>query len=82
MRHTCPVSVEIVPLTGTGEPFECAVCHDTFIKERSDQEARAEMEGTWQPLPGDDDPGTVCNPCFQEVMAWARSQAPEVLREP
>jgi hypothetical protein len=77
--HVCPVSVEIVPLASGGEEYTCAVCHGTFTKECSDEEAAAEMEATWQPLPGDDDPGIVCDDCFRQVMAWAQSEAPETL---
>jgi hypothetical protein len=38
------------------------------------------MRETWRPTSGDDDPAIVCDDCFQRVMAWARSQAPETLR--
>lgn len=67
-------------MNGTGEPYECAICHGTFTKTRSDEAARGEMEATWQPLPGDDDPGIVCGGCFRRVLAWAQTEAPEVLR--
>jgi hypothetical protein len=67
-------------VSGVGETYECQVCHGTFAKTRSDEEALAEMRETWRPTPGDDDPGIVCDDCFQRVMAWARSQAPETLR--
>jgi hypothetical protein len=64
---------------GTGEPYECAVCHGTFTKSRSDEEALAEMESTWRP-DGDGELATVCDDCFQRVMAWAESDAPGTLR--
>lgn len=67
-------------MSGTGESYECAVCHGVFLKTRSDEEALAEMRETWQPTSDDDDLGTVCDDCFQQVMAWAQTQAPEVLR--
>jgi hypothetical protein len=67
-------------MSGIGEPYECAVCHGTFTKTRSDEEALAEMRETWQPASGDDDPGVVCDDCFTLVMAWAQLDAPEVLR--
>lgn len=67
-------------MTGAAETYECFICHGTFIKTRSDEEAAAEMEATWQPTAGDDDPGTVCDDCFRRVMAWAETQAPETLR--
>jgi hypothetical protein len=69
-------------MSGTGEPYECAVCHGTFVKTRSDEEALVEMCETWQPTGGDDDPGVVCDDCFTQVMAWAQLDAPEVLRSP
>ena len=67
-------------MTGTGESYECAVCHGTFTKTRSDEEALAEMRETWTPCPGDDDPGLVCDGCFDRVMGWAERDAPELLR--
>lgn len=67
-------------MSGIGETYECWVCHGTFTKTRSDEEAAAEMKETWQPTSGDDDPGTVCGDCFEQVMAWAATQAPETLR--
>jgi hypothetical protein len=67
-------------VSGTDDTFECWVCHGTFTKTRSDEEAMAEMKATWQPTSGDDDPGTVCDDCFTKVMAWAHTSAPEVLR--
>lgn len=49
-------------MSGLGEAYECWVCHGTFTKTRSDEEAAAEMKATWQPADGDDDPG----------IAWTR----------
>jgi hypothetical protein len=67
-------------VSGTDEAFECEVCHGVYLKARSDEEALAEMRETWQPTSGDDDLGTVCDDCFRRVLAWAQTQAPEVLR--
>jgi hypothetical protein len=64
----------------TGDTFTCEVCGGTFDKGRSDEEAMAEMRATWQPHEGDDDLGTVCDPCFDRFMAWARSNIPEFLK--
>lgn len=76
--HICIVKVEIVPL---GESYECSVCHGTFTKTRSDEEAYAEMAGLWKPIPGDDEePGIVCDGCFQQVVAWAEAEIPEAFR--
>jgi hypothetical protein len=68
-------------MSGIGEKYECEICHGVFTKIRSDEEAAAEMRETWVPTSGDDDPGVVCDDCFQEVLAWATQDAPEVLRE-
>ena len=79
--HVCPVNVEIVSLTGIGEQFECSLCHGTFTKTRSDEEAYAQMADLWKPIPGDDEePGIVCEGCFQEVVAWAEAEVPEAFR--
>jgi hypothetical protein len=69
-------------VTGTGETYECEICHHAFTKTRSDEEAIAEMRETWQPHPGDDEVGTVCGGCFAQVTAWAQLDAPELLRRP
>jgi hypothetical protein len=65
-------------VTGIGEPYRCWVCGGTFTKTCSDEEAKAEQAGIWQPQPGDD--GIVCDDCFQQVMAWAAAEHPEYLR--
>lgn len=68
-------------MTGIGESFECWVCHRTFTKGRSDEEALAEQASLWEPIPGDDEePGIVCDPCFQQVVAWAEVEIPEAFR--
>jgi hypothetical protein len=67
-------------MTGTGESYECAVCHGTFTKTRSDEEAEAERREIWVEPFGDDEEGTICDDCFQRVMAWAESEHPEYLR--
>jgi len=64
-------------VSGEGEPYECAVCHGRFHKTWSDEEATAEMYETWNET---SDPEVVCDDCFQQVMAWAQSEAPEALR--
>ena len=80
--HTCLVTAEIVPLDGVGEPYECSVCHGTFTKTRSDEEAYAEKEAMWEPVPGDDEePGIVCDGCFRQIEAWARAVVPEAFRK-
>jgi hypothetical protein len=67
-------------MSGIGEEYECEICHGTFRKGRSDEEAWAELEVTWQPIAGDDEVGIVCDDCYQQVMAWAMLDAPETLR--
>lgn len=67
-------------MTGTGEPYRCEVCHGTFTKTRSDEEAEVERRATWVEPFGDDEGGTICDDCFQQVMAWAQSQHPGYLR--
>ena len=69
-------------MSGTGESYECFVCHGAFTKGRSDEEAHAEMEAVWQPIPGDDEePGIVCDGCFGQVTAWAQAEMPEAFRK-
>lgn len=67
-------------MTGAGESYECAVCHGRFGKTRSDEEAEAERRATWAEPYEDDEGGTVCDDCFQRIMAWAEAEHPEYLR--
>ena len=60
------------------DTYECARCHGVFEKVWSDEEAAAEMEATWQPQPGP--LAVICDDCYQQMMAWARRDAPEILR--
>lgn len=63
-----------------GEKFRCDACGGTFERERSDEEAVAEMVETWQPHEGDDDLAIICDPCFRGIVARASAEAPEVFR--
>lgn len=67
-------------MTGVGESYECSVCHGTFTKGRSDEEAHAEQASLWEPIPGDEEPGIVCDGCFRDVVAWAEAEVPEAFR--
>ena len=65
------------------ETFTCESCGKTLEKGWTDEEAAAEAEGLF---PGIDlsDPaeaGTVCDACFQHIMARARAEAPELIGE-
>ena len=61
-----------------GDLYECAVCHGTFAKTISDEEARAEARSLF-PAEDLEDTGVVCDDCFHKVMAWARQNMPEHL---
>jgi hypothetical protein len=67
----------------TGEPerdtFTCERCGGTFGKTRSDEEAVAEAESLWAPEALADPQAVICDPCFQEFMAWAKVNVPEAL---
>ena len=62
-----------------GDEYECAVCHGIFRATIDDEEARAEKEKIWQPVPGPVEEEVICDICFQEVMRWAREYHPEIL---
>ncbi len=66
-------------MTGLGDQYECSVCHGTFTKTWSDEEAMAEMAEMWAET---DDPQIVCDDCFHAVTAWARESAPEAFLRP
>lgn len=76
---TCGSGDMTIP-QAAGVTFTCDVCGGSFERGRDDAEAIAEMRETWQPHEGDNDLGTVCDPCFGRVMAWAKASAPELLR--
>jgi hypothetical protein len=68
-------------MTGIGDEFTCANCGGRFVKARSDAEAMTEALNMY---PAEDLAGgiaTVCDGCFTEMAAWARENAPELLRE-
>ena len=65
-------------MSGVGEPYECAVCHETFVKTITDEEALAEQAAIWQPRPGES--SLVCDGCFRQVLAWAATEHPEFLK--
>ena len=63
------------------ETFTCESCGRTFPKGWSDEEAAAEAEELFPGInPGDPaEAGTVCDDCFQRIMARARAEAPELI---
>ena len=63
----------------TGDEYECAVCNGVFIATRGDEEARAEKQKIWQPVPGPISEEVICENCFQEVLKWAQEYHPELL---
>lgn len=68
-------------MTGTGESYECAVCHGRFVKAVSDEEAEAERQATWaDPSDGDDALEDVCDDCYQRLIRRVEAEAPELLR--
>ena len=71
-------------MSGTGESYTCERCGGTFKKGWSDEEAIAEATALFPAghIAAPEDQATVCDPCFQEIMAWAEANAPDLLREP
>jgi len=70
-------------MSGEGDWYECEVCHGSFQKTRSDEEALAEARALYpaEHVARPEDQGTVCDDCFRIVFAWLRANAPELLRE-
>jgi len=62
--------------------FECANCHAVYPKTRPDQECWDELLDS---IPAENLAGeeilTVCDDCYQGVMARVRAEAPHLLRE-
>ena len=54
--------------------FTCDNCHQTFDKERTDEEALAESQKIFGVVP-EEEQTTVCDECYNEMMAWWASGA-------
>lgn len=61
--------------------FECAICHETFIKGRPDSEALEEKLETWTPVENSSGDATVCDGCFKVLLKWTKKNHPEFLKE-
>jgi hypothetical protein len=60
------------------ETYECAVCHRTRTKGRSDEEALAEHDALFE---RDGSPLVpVCDDCWVNVMAWVLETQPGILK--
>jgi Zn finger protein HypA/HybF involved in hydrogenase expression len=71
-------------VTGLGESYTCERCGGTFIKVIRGEEALAEARDLFPAdhIAAPEDQATVCDPCFREIMAWAETSAPDLLRDP
>src|SRR5689334_18007949 len=74
-RPTMPPSTdEPLPPAGpqslTAGLFTCGACGGTFTKAWSDEEARAEANA----IGFRDQSAVVCDPCYVEMMAWAKRE--------
>ena len=71
-------------MTGLGESYTCERCGETFTKGWSDEEAMAEARDLFpaEHIATPEDQATVCDGCFREIMAWAETSEPDLLREP
>lgn len=67
-------------MTGPDE-FTCACCGGQFIKQRTDAEAMDEALDLYPAADLADGIDVVCDDCFGEMAAWARTNAPELLRD-
>lgn len=64
----------------TGRPFTCAQCGGQFLTDRSDDEAMDEALALFHAEDLAEGFGEVCDDCFEKLTAWARENAPELLR--
>jgi predicted RNA-binding Zn-ribbon protein involved in translation (DUF1610 family) len=69
-------------VTGLGESYTCERCGETFTKGWSDEEAAAEARDLFPAAHLAVSQATVCDGCYREIMAWAETSAPGLLREP
>jgi hypothetical protein len=54
--------------------YRCAICSGVFEKGQTDEEAAAELIGTF-PGYASSECDLVCDDCFNEHFAWTRAQA-------
>lgn len=60
--------------------FTCACCGGQFVKQRSDAEAMDEALDMYPAADLAEGIDVVCDDCFNKMTAWARTNAPELLR--
>ncbi len=58
----------------TAEEYECALCHGTFEKDWTDEEALAEYEATFTEEERQDVREVVCDDCYKKIMKWANER--------
>lgn len=70
-------------MSGVGEPYTCGRCGGSFTKTWSDEEAMDEARSLFpaERIEREEDQAVVCDPCFREIMEWAKVNAPELLRQ-
>lgn len=61
--------------------FTCERCGGQFLKGRPDAEAMDEALDLYPVGDLADGTAVVCDDCFNEVTAWARTNAPGLLRD-
>ena len=54
--------------------FRCERCGRAFPKAWTDEEAAAEAKAVWGAVPAAEEAATICDDCYQEFIAWARTQ--------
>jgi NAD-dependent SIR2 family protein deacetylase len=62
------------------ETFTCAHCHQTFEKDRPDEEAHAEAEKLMIMGPREQR-CSLCDDCFQKFFDWLAQNHPEAIRQ-
>lgn len=57
-----------------GDPYVCAVCGGQYLRTRSDADAIASEQETWEPIPGEQERAIVCDDCYQRILEWGRRE--------
>jgi hypothetical protein len=58
------------------DTFTCSRCGQTFRKEWSDEEAKAESEKQWGLPVADGTHSMICDDCYREFMQWLNGREP------
>lgn len=73
-RTRALASESIFDMPNESKTFTCVICHETFDKGWSDEEAKAELDDAFPTL-NEGDCDLVCDDCYKQLPEWMKSIA-------